>query len=260
MTTTPPRFVRRNYGNGHGYLLDGEKITGVTTAFGKVLDKPGLPKWAAEQTAGYAIERWGALTELPLMERYDLMVGARFETNRRAIVRGHRIHEFGDRLARGEAVEVPEEYRTATDLYARFLDTWDMETVATETSVCNTDYRYGGTFDAVVRSDRLGTVMLDIKTGGVYSEVALQLAAYRGADLMIDDKPMINTDAAYVAHVLPDTVDLIPIKQDPAVFNAFLYCLEIYETWLRRTSWDFKAEPTFDPVIGAPIYPDQRAA
>jgi hypothetical protein len=256
---TAPRFTRRNYGAGHSYTLDGAKITGVTTVL-NVLNKPGLVNWAAETTAGFAIENWVDLADLPLMERYDRMVKARFETNRRAVVRGNRIHEFGDKLAHGEAVEVPDEYRTPADAYARFLDLWDMETILTETSVCHTDYRYGGTFDAIVKAPKLGTVMIDIKTGGVWDEVALQLAAYRFANLMIDDRPMIPTDAAFVAHVLPDTVDLVPIRQDEAIVNAFLYLLEIYETWTKRTSWDFKAEATFDPPVGQVIYPDQISA
>lgn len=256
---TGRRFIRRNYGSGHSYTLDGAKITGVTTAIG-ILDKPGLVKWAAESTAGFAVENWQNLADLPLMERYDRMVKARFETNRRAVVRGNRIHEFGDRLAHGETVEVPDEYRSAADNYARFLDAWDMETIATEQSVCNTSYRYGGTFDAIVKAPKLGTIMVDIKTGGVWSEVGLQLAAYRFADLMLDDQPMIETEAAYVAHVLPDTVDLVPIRQGDEVTSAFLYCLELYESWVKRTSWDFKSEPSFDPIVGAPIYPDQVPA
>lgn len=255
------RFVRRNHGNSHSYALDGHKVPGVTTII-KVLDKPALVGWAARESAAYAVEHWDELAGLPIMERADKITRARFESNRRAIVRGHRIHEFGDKISHGVPVEVPDEYRGPAEAYARFLDAWDLQTIATESPVCHTAYRYGGTFDAIAESPRLGRVMIDIKTGsGVYPETALQLAAYRHADLMIDaagdEQPMISTEGAYVAHVLPDTVDLIPITQDDRVTGAFLYCLELYETWIRRTSRDFRNEPDFDPVIGGPIYPDQ---
>lgn len=252
------RFQRRNHGQNHSYRLDGEKIPGVTSVI-KVLDKPALVGWAAKQSASYAIENWAELGDLPLMERATKIEKARFDTTKKATTRGHRIHEFGDRLSRGESVEVPDEYRGPAEAYAKFLDDWEMETVVTETPVCHTEYRYGGTFDAIGRSPRLGQVMLDIKTGkGVYAETALQMAGYRFADLMIDDEPMIDTDGAYVAHVLGDTVDLVPIKQDDSITAAFLYCLELHETWIKRTSWDHKQEPNFDPVVEAPIYPDQR--
>ncbi len=255
------RFTRRDHGNSHSYALDGHKIPGVTTII-KVLDKPALVGWAARESAAYAIEHWDKLATLPLMERADKIARARFESNRRAIVRGHRIHEFGEKIAHGVPVEVPDEYRVPAEAYARFLDAWDMETIATETPVCHTAYRYAGTFDAVVDSPRLGRVMIDIKTGsGVYSETALQLAAYRYADMMIDsagaEVPNLNTVGAYVAHVLPDTVDLVPITQDDRVTGAFLYCLELYETWIRRTGWDYRNEPDYSPVVGSPIYPDQ---
>lgn len=254
------RFVRRNYGSGHGYLLDGEKVPGVTTVI-KVLDKPALVNWAAKQSAGYAIEHWDELAGLPLIDRAAKIEKARFVSNKKAIVRGNRIHEFGEKLSTGQPVEVPDEYRGPAEAYARFLDLWQLDVLRAETPVCHTEYRYAGTFDAIVHAPRLGTVMLDIKTGsGVYAETALQLAAYRYANLMVDDEPMIDTDGAYVAHVTGDTVDLVPLKQDEQVTAAFLYCLELYETWLKRTGWDFKKEDSFDPVVGAPIYPDQFPA
>ena len=154
MTAKPQhRFKRRNYGNSHGYTLDGQKVAGVTTVLG-ILDKPALVNWAAKQSAGYAIEHWNELAQLPMMERAERIEKARFKTNKAAIVRGHRIHEFGDKLAVGEPVEVPDEYRGPAEAYARFLDAWEIDTIATETPVCHTDYRYAGTFDAVVDSPR----------------------------------------------------------------------------------------------------------
>jgi hypothetical protein len=255
-----PRFKRRNHGNGHSYTLDGVKVPGVTSVIG-ILDKPALVGWAAKESASYAIEHWDELAELPMMQRADKITSARFDTNKKATTKGHRIHELGEKLSKGEPVEVPDEYRQPAESYARFLDAWDIETIRTETPICHTEYRYAGTFDAIAYSPRLGTVMLDIKTGGrVYSEVALQLAAYRFADLMIDDEPMIPTDGGVVAHVLADTVDMVPIKQDETITSTFLYLLEVFETWHRRTDWKKKDDPAFDPPVQEPVYPDQFPA
>lgn len=254
------RFVRRNHGNGHSYRLDGEKIPGVTSVL-DLLDKPALVKWAADQSAQYAVEHWQELAELGVLERAKRISDARWATNKAAIVKGHRIHALADQLAHGVEVEVPDEYLRPVEAYARMLDEWEIETLATETPVCHTEYRYGGTFDAIVRAPKLGTIMLDVKTGKrVYDEVGLQLAAYRFANLMIDDQPIIPTDAAYVAHITADDVQLLPIKQDDALTDSFLYLLELYELWHRRTAWKMRDDPAHDPVVGEPIFPEQVAA
>jgi hypothetical protein len=270
------RFERKNVGTSHSYSLDGERIPGVTTVIG-ILDKPALANWAAEQSANFAVENWDMLTELPLVERIKRIQNARFASNRRAVVKGNRIHALGERLAHGEAVEVPLDIQAQVSAYARFLDTWQLETVATETPVAHTDYRYGGTFDLIARTERFGTALMDIKTGkGVYSEVALQLNAYAGCDLRLveseeigprggrktvwHEAPMVQVDSLLVAHVLDDTVEMVPVRLDPAIGEQFLYLLEIFEGWIKRTGWDHRDEATYDPPIGKPIYPEDVPA
>lgn len=267
-----PRFERKNQGSSHSYVLDGERIPGVTTVIG-ILDKPALVNWAAEQSANFAVENWAMLTELPLVERMKRIKNARYASNRRAVVKGNRIHALGERLALGEAVEVPADIQTQVSAYARFLDTWQLQTVATETPVAHSEYRYGGTFDLISRTDRFGTALMDIKTGkGVYSEVALQLNAYASTDLRLveteeigprggrksvwREAPMVQVDSLLVAHVLDDAVEMVPVKLDPAIGEQFLYLLEIFEGWIKRTGWDHRDEDTFDPPIGKPIYPE----
>ena len=270
-----PRFVRRNVGTSHSYQLDGRRIPGVTTVIG-ILDKPALVNWAARETAIYADENWEQLSGMRSGDRIQALEKARYNTNRKAVVKGNRIHALGERLANGETVEVPLEIRSQVQAYAKFLDDWGLETVATETPVCHTEWAYGGTFDLIARSPRFGTSLMDIKTGkGVYSEVALQLNAYANCDLRLVEEvvtgprggtssrwreaPMIVPDSLLVAHVLEDTVEMMPVKLDPSIFEAFLHMLEIFETWHKRTSWDFRDEPTYEAVIGKPLYPEDVA-
>lgn len=269
------RFVRKNAGTSHSYALDGARIPGVTTVIG-ILDKPALVNWAARETAIYADENWDKLAAMRSGDRIQLLEKARYNTNRKAVVKGNRIHALGERLAHGEAVDAPLEIRSQVEAYARFLDAWDLTTVATETPVCHTEWAYGGTFDLIARSPRFGTSLMDIKTGkGVYSEVALQLNAYANCDLRLVEEvvtgprggtssqwreaPMIAPDSLLVAHVLEDTVEMVPVKLDPSIFEAFLHMLEIFETWHKRTSWDFRDEPTYEAVIGKPLYPEDVA-
>lgn len=269
------RFVRKNAGTSHSYQLDGARIPGVTTVIG-ILDKPALVNWAARETAIYADENWDKLAAMRSGDRIQLLEKARYNTNRKAVVKGNRIHALGERLAHGEEVDAPLEIRSQVEAYARFLDAWDLTTVATETPVCHTEWAYGGTFDLIARSPRFGTSLMDIKTGkGVYSEVALQLNAYANCDLRLVEEvvtgprggtssqwreaPMIVPDSLLVAHVLEDTVEMVPVKLDPSIFEAFLHMLEIFETWHKRTSWDFRDEPTYEAVIGKPLYPEDVA-
>lgn len=268
-----PRFRRVNAGSGHSYRLDGHHVPGVTTVIG-VLDKPALVDWAARVTAEYAIDHWAHLSAMQPIPRFEELKQARFRTTKKAADQGHRIHAMAERIAHGETVEVPPEIELQVDAYARFLDRWDIETLVTEAPVCHLGYRYAGTLDMLCTIPRLGTVLLDIKTGkSVYDDHALQQAAYRHADVMLREvpqtgprggrkpslwveEPLPHIDAVLIAHVTGDTVDLLPVRADDTVFDVFLYCLELYETWIKRTSWKHRDDPRFDPTIGQPIYPE----
>src|SRR5215471_7566330 len=99
-------LVRHNTGNGHYYVLDGERADGVTTLLGEGLP-PRLEKWAAEKTANYALDHWDELAELPLSERLAKLTGARWADRNRAASQGTEVHRLGRELAAGHEVEVP---------------------------------------------------------------------------------------------------------------------------------------------------------
>jgi hypothetical protein len=251
-----PVLQRRNHGKGHSYKIDGVKAVGVTTAL-NALAKPALIDWAARVTSEYAVNNWDELNTLPPATRLDRIGRARWNTVKEAAVRGTRIHDLGEKVSHGIAVEVPDELRGPVEAYARFLDEWEVEIEATETPCCNTHHRYAGTADAWGRIGRTGEkVLLDIKTGkGVYSEAALQLAAYRYCDLWQPDGPaseatVAPVDAVYVAHILPDTVRLLPVVAGPDEWRTFLYALQ-----LSRHNEITKE----DPLIGEAIHPEEYA-
>lgn len=237
---TEPRLSRRNHGKGHSYKLDGVKIPGVTTIL-NALPKQ-LTRWAAEQSANYALDHWDELATLPPSDRHKRIMWAHRETVKAAALRGTKIHALGDKLAHGEPVEVPDEHRAAVEGYARFLDEWQIEAVATECPVGHTRYRYAGTADLVGivgRIDSSALMFLDLKSGrGVYDEAALQVAAYRHADLWQPDgpeteAPMPETAEGFVVHIGPDATRLLPVDSDADMFRGFLYVAEVSKL-LRR--------------------------
>jgi hypothetical protein len=251
--TPSTRLVRRNYGRGHGYKLDGQKVIGVTTAL-NVLDKPALRDWYARSAAERAINEWDTLSDLPISERMErIRYGARDKTQAAAL-RGTQIHELGDKLARGESPDVPPEHVGPVEAYARWLDRWEVETIASETPLANTKHGYAGTADLWARVGKRDNAMclLDVKTGkGVYDETGLQLAAYRYSDLIQPEKGVEiatpEVDLVYVAHILPDDVRTLPVIADERVFRDFLYVLQVHRA---RESW---AEW---PLIGSSVMPE----
>lgn len=269
------RFERINAGSGHSYRLDGHDVPGVTTIIG-TLDKPALVNWAAEQSASYAIDNWARLSGVPLAQRLKEIQNARYNTNRAAVVKGNRLHALAERLQQtGDTGEIPAELVPQVEAIARFLDTWELDAIHTETPVCNTGYRYAGTLDTISTSPRLGRILLDFKTGkGVYDDFTLQLAAYANSDLMLvphteigprggkktvwNEQVMPQVDGCYVAHVLGDTIDLHPLTVDDQVFAAFLHLREVYALWVERTGWKFRDRPTYAPTVQKPIYIEDR--
>lgn len=242
-TVTEPRLVRRNYGRGHGYRLDGEKIVGVTTAL-NVLAKPALVNWAAKEAAKRAVDEWDELALLSVSERLErIQFGAR-DVTRAAALRGNEIHDLGQALAEGREVDVPDEHVGPVEAYARWLDKWDIHTIGAETPLASVTHKYGGTADlwGTVGARDGQRALLDIKTGkGIYAEVAWQLAGYRYSEVChIDGRevPTPEVDAVYVAHVLPDDVRMLPIEVTPATHRAFLYILQTWREVQAAEEWN----------------------
>lgn len=244
-TAAGPRLKFRRYGaTGHGYLLDGEKIPGVTTIL-NALPKQ-LKQWAADCAANYAVEKWDELAEQSLTRRLDAIRYAHRDVVGEAALRGQEIHGYGEKLAKGETVDIPDEYRGPAQAYARWLDRWEVEPVATEAAIVNLTHRYGGRGDlwATVGKRDGALCYLDIKTGkNVYESTVLQIAAYDGAELWQPDgpdseQPYEPVDLAFVAHVLTDDVRMLPVRGvggnvKPMVpeFRTFLYVKQIHH-WL----------------------------
>lgn len=246
------RLVRRNYGRGHGYRIDGAKVPGVTTVIG-TLDKPALVKWAARTAAERAVNEWDELSAMPLTQRLErIQYGAR-DVTREAALRGTQIHDLGDKLHRGAEVDVPPEHVGPVEAYAKFLDAWEIEPIASETPCANLTHGYAGTGDLWCRigvRDNM-TALVDIKTGkGVYDETGLQLSAYRNSEIIQPEAgveiPTPPVGLVYVAHVLPDAVRMLPITADERVFRTFLYLLAVYREREQWAEW---------PLVGSAEQP-----
>lgn len=271
------RFERRNHGTGHSYRLDGEKIPGVTDVIG-VLDKPGLKYWASRVCAQVVLDEWDELGKMDPSARFEHIRTAPDRVVGEKATRGKRVHAMAERVAAGEKIEIEDpEIRARVDGIAKFLDEWDLHPIVSESPVCSTLWRYAGTFDAIMVSPRLGTILIDYKNKddgrAPYPETSLQLAAYRNADVRLievpqvgprggklksrwDEAPMIEVDDCYVIGVSDSTSTLWPMVADEQVFSVFQHLLEVRYEWIARND---RKDDAYAPPVGEPIFPEEFA-
>jgi hypothetical protein len=228
MTATAPATRRINRGRSHSYVLDGVDVPSITKVLGKAWPKPALIDWAAKETAKYAVNNWDDLAAQQIGDRLDVLIKARHKTSTEAKLRGTTIHDYAHRLALGEEIEVPDEYRDHVDAYLAFAEEWQPAELMLERPVFSRRYRYAGTPDlvAVLRDGQ--TWILDWKTGakgGVFIEHVLQLAAARYADFALTDDgtevPVPKIDAAGIVTLTASGYQLFPVEANADAFRVF---------------------------------------
>lgn len=236
VTFTPP-IRRRNYGRNHVYVdKNGVKVPGVTSVLSNGVSKPALVGWAANVTAEYAVDRWDELSQMKPSERLNLLKKARYDDRDKAARRGTDVHKLAQALADGEEVDVPDELAGHVESYVRFLDDWEIGPILNEATVVSFRHGWAGTLDLVADLEHRGTrALLDIKTSrsGIFGETALQLAAYRHADVWIDEesveRPMPDVDEVFAVHVRADGYSLLPVQAGPAEYRLFRYAQQLAE-------------------------------
>jgi hypothetical protein len=249
---------RRRYGkSGYGYTVDGEKVPGVTTIL-KQLPNDNLIKWAANATAAYALDHWDELSREPPSVKLTRLQKSRYEISSPAAKRGTEVHRLGAALSVGEEVLVPEELTGYVEAYRGFLDTIEPQPVqgATELAVASRTHRYCGTADlvadlpAVVCDGELIPAcrwLLDLKTAksGVWPENALQLCAYKHADVFVDpdepddERPMewLQIARCGVVHIGSDDWELRPVDTGPEVWEFFQHLRWLHDQQDRMKEW-----------------------
>lgn len=238
MKLVPP--IRRvDTARSHFYKdAAGTRVPGVTTIIDGGNPKPALINWAANATADATVDAWDVLSGMSPAKRLDWMRKARYIEKDAASKRGTEIHGFGEALVHGEEVNVPEELVGYVESYARFLDAFDVQPVHVEFGVGNYRHAYAGTADLIaeVTIPKIGRqrMLIDLKSNksGIFAETALQLAAYRYAEVIIpngdgDETPMIEVDATAAVHITPNDAHLIPVTTNEDVFRTFLYCQQV---------------------------------
>lgn len=172
--------VRRR--NGY-YRLGDRKFISVTTVL-STLNKPALINWAAKQAAGLVLDDPHTYSTAE-----DAAAGIRGVTGE-STSRGSEVHGWVERINLGETIdlaEVSESARGYVEGYLRFYRLLNPVVVYAEANLFSKEHGYAGTADIICSLPGNGFWCLDIKTGKrIYDEVALQLAAYKHADTLVD--------------------------------------------------------------------------
>lgn len=147
-----------------GYTLDGERVPGVTTILGAYKDAGALMHWAwKEGTAGRDY-------------RDTRAAAASAGTLAHAAVEAW-IHGREPTWAWDGAPEVLTRAQTAYGAFGEWARQTHLRVEQTEVPLVSRQYRFGGTFDAVLLGPK--RVIADWKTSdGTYIDYLMQLAAY----------------------------------------------------------------------------------
>lgn len=246
----------------HRYKLDGKWVPGVTTILG-VLDKPGLRKWSASEVAKYVAANREAIMHL-YAAGYGPMVAALKEVpwQKRddSAARGTTLHDFAERLLRGESVDVPDDLAPVMENALRFLDEWKIEPILIEEVVASRGHQYAGKLDLAARYQHPVTGersigIFDWKSGKrIYASACFQLNAYGHAEFygQGDETPMadVGIREAFGVHIHDGDYEVCPLPYGSHIFEEFLTIRRAFDI-NKRAEGDWR-EPG-SGYVGKPV-------
>lgn len=244
----------RNGRQSHHYLLDGERVEGVTTIISKGVNKGDvLTRWSAKAVAEAAWDTAGYWRRLARDDVKDdagkLVPGAisylknsPWRTKTEAGARGTEVHGWAEHYATHgtmpELADVDPVIRAQVEALGRFFTDWEVEILLSEVVIFSRSELYAGTCDlvAVLHAMDDAVALLDYKTSkGVYPETGLQLAAYRYGDFYLGPNGerigMPGVDFTGVIHLPAEPKPmqaknggyyLVPLQADRPVYRTFL--------------------------------------
>ena len=269
---------------------DDERHWSVTTILG-CLKAEGLLYWTAEEAAKAAVNSAASLQSRIEEEGREAVIkwlrDARFRRakgERTAAELGTEVHAACEAYAlTGQRPDVDAEVQPFLDQFDRWAQEFQPVYQAAEVTVYSPSYGYAGTCDAFLTVGGVRCIV-DYKSSRKsfdnrgnpttpYPEVALQLAAYRHAELAAVWRPrrmeqyrrryyllgqaeremavpVPEVDTGLVIHITPDHCDAYPVECGPDIFEAFLFVQE-------AARWSFQTSKT---VIGRPLEPAKEEA
>ncbi|MGA5820909.1 hypothetical protein ACPC54_23950 [Kitasatospora sp. NPDC094028] len=286
-TTPQPTGADRIPRPSAGWYRDkvtGAKYRRVTTILSLGSTKGDvLSRWAAGVVADCAFDNLPSLVASSLRsderaEKRDWLSRAALRKRDERAEVGSAVHRIIEAHVLGEPVPTglvnDPELAPFLQHFVRFVTDWQVTFEASEMVVGSPEFGYAGTLDYLLRSPLISAMVGapasvaligDTKTGGeldvkgVYPEAALQMSAYRRAEIawMRDGTtvpmPAVHTTGV-VLHLRPEGYRLIPVVCDDDVFAAFRVVQQAAE-WVSGLSKSVVGE-----ALSLPAHIEKRAA
>lgn len=253
------------YPASHRYKLDGEWVQGVTTILKQAIPAPALMKWSARTVAEYVADNPAGVDSLRQMGRSPMVAALKqvpWQQRDEAGNKGTAVHDFAERIANGEEVDVPEYLTGHVQSCLDFFEDWSIEPVLVEATVGDREHQYAGKLDLIATSSRAPLAIYDYKTSksGIYPETAYQLAAYAGAEFYGeggDEHELPTVEASFGVHIRGDGYTVYPLEFGESVYDEFVHLLESARI-IKRAQGDWRIPGT--GYVGLPVDHDQEGA
>jgi hypothetical protein len=197
-------------------LANGDRVPGTTTIIG-ILDKPALKFWANKI----------GLQGIKMGDYVDAL--ADVGTTAHAMILADLSGKGAETALEGKDSDI----RTlAENCYLSFLE-WNkqhkIEPLALEQILVSEQYRYGGTVDFIGHVDD-GIEIIDFKTGGIWPEHFIQLAAYAQLALEkgIVSEPIKRFRILSIPRTETESFDEKLKTSVQVEWQIFEHCLKIY--------------------------------
>jgi len=227
------------------YTWQGRELPSVTSIRRLAGMPHGLHQWSIGKVIDYALNNLPSIVarvadaaQLVLV-RSELRKAATAERDAAAKL-GIAVH---DAAATGKSiVEVGSDVAPRLRQYLDFLAVSGAEVLASEFQCWNLTVGYAGTADLLVRFPNGRVYLVDLKTGkGVYTEHALQLAAYLmaefvGSDDVVDERLtglLRSVMGMGILHLADDHWEYRALEPDAEMWRAFRG-LVAFATWMHE--------------------------
>jgi len=218
-------------GGKHVYRVTGDDVPGgelmlpsVTTLL-RAINKPALVGWAAAATAEWVVENLDTVTELAkgdTQAAVDVAKGAPWRHRDKAAARGSEAHRL---IAAGVPSSTIEDTQVAAivESWEQWVDEEHYVVIDHEIPVASLAHGWAGTLDVLVRdqADEVGVIdiktgrsVVNARTGALYPENPLQVAAYAVCDIGHEYTPTFGavlhlTESGATAHPAFETAEAV---------------------------------------------------
>lgn len=190
----------------HAYMVGEKFVPGVTTIL-KLLNKPALVPWAANQAAGYVKSKASdglSKKDIVLIAEEARKAYQRF-TDEAADI-GSMVHAYAEAALKGEEAVMPEHPAAikGCNAFGEWRKSHDIHCLSSEMMIFSREMYYAGTADFYGYIDG-ELVIADFKTSsGIWNEYLLQTAAYQ---LAVEEEAGVKIDARWLIRLDKKTGD-----------------------------------------------------